>query len=164
LARKRSSRWLNGEARYLNFDHANADEIVAGLSLSVATRTLRDAMKNLPTLANKSIKPVPPASLTATMLAAPRGWSRPSPTPKADWTLVLDQDEPPNENLRTRFDSVERLSGTIRMSALPEAEKAPIMLHALELDELTVAGDPGYYPALARQRNIPQAIKDGLKP
>jgi len=25
-------------------------------------------------------------------------------------------------------------------------------------------GDPGYYPALAGQRNIPQAIKDGLKP
>jgi len=50
------------------------------------------------------------------------------------------------------------------MSAVPAATKAPADLMALELDELTVMGDPGYYPALAGQRNIPQAIKDGLKP
>ena len=50
------------------------------------------------------------------------------------------------------------------MSAVPAAKKAPAALKALKLDELTIAGDPGYFPALARQRNIPQAIKDGLKP
>ena len=56
------------------------------------------------------------------------------------------------------------LPGTIRMSAVPAAKKAPAALKALKLDELTIAGDPGDFPALARQRNIPQAIKDGLKP
>ena len=153
-----------GETHYLNLDDTNADEIVAGLSLRAATKTLSDAMKKLPTLAKKQVKLPSPAPPMTMMLGAPRRRFGQGPIPRADWTLVLDQDEPPNENLRTRFDSVTPLPGTIRMSAVPAAKKAPAALKALKLDELTIAGDPGYFPALARQRNIPQAIKDGLKP
>ncbi|MER9532088.1 amidohydrolase family protein [Mesorhizobium sp. M0309] len=153
-----------GETRYLNLDDANADEIVAGLSLKVATKTLSNAMKNLPTLAKKQAKLPPSPLMTMAMDGARRRVFGQGPTPRADWTLVLDQDEPPDENLRPRFDSEAPLPGTIRMSAMPTATKAPAVLKPLELDELTVTGDPGYYPALAGQRNIPQAIKDGLQP
>ncbi|MER9140925.1 hypothetical protein NKI20_32695 [Mesorhizobium sp. M0830] len=122
-------------------------------------------MKNLPTLAKKQAKLPPPPSLTQMALGgAQRRLFGQGPIPRANWTLVLDQDEPSDENLRPRFDSVAPLPGTIRMSAVPTATMGPMVLKALELDELTVTGDPGYYPALAGQRNIPQTIKDGLKP
>jgi hypothetical protein len=151
-----------GETRYLNLDDANADEIVAGLSLQVAAKTLSDAMKNLPSLAKKQAKlPWPPAPKTMTLDATQRQFGQ-GPIPRDSWTLVLDQEEPPDENLRPRFDDVAPLPGTIRMSVVPTARKVPPSLRALVLDGLTVSGDTDYYLALAAQRNIPQAIKDGL--
>jgi len=62
-----------GETRYLNLDDANADEIVAGLSLKTATKTLSDAMKKLPTLAKKQAKLPPPPPQMTIALAAHRG-------------------------------------------------------------------------------------------
>lgn len=152
-----------GETRYLNLDDANADEIVAGLSLSAATETLRNAMRNLPALANAPLMhPMALPTMTVSLGEARRQIG-PQPIPRAAWSLVLDQDEPHDENLRPRFDDDAPLPVTIRMStdAVPAAAAAPAF-RALDLDPLTVAGDPDYYPTLAGQRNIPQAIKDGL--
>ena len=74
------------------------------------------------------------------------------------WT----QDEPTDLNLRTRFTDVDEVPGTIRMSAMPASAKPPAPLKALELDLLTVADDEGYFAALSRQRNVPQAIMNEL--
>jgi 5-methylthioadenosine/S-adenosylhomocysteine deaminase len=151
-----------GETRYLNLDDANADEIVAGLSLKAAATTLSDAMMNLPNLAKNRSKRSGPLVPKTMMLDATQRQFGQGPIPRESWALVLDQDEPSDENLRPRFDDVAPLPGTIRMSAAPMAKQVPPSLKALEPDGLTVSGDSDYYPALAAQRNIPQEIKDGL--
>ena len=81
-------------------------------------------MKNLPSLAKKQAK-LPPAPLQITKALNPlRRRLGQGPIPRGDWILVLDQDELPDENLRTRFDNVAPLPGTIWMSAVPAAKKA----------------------------------------
>lgn len=82
---------------------------------------------------------------------------------KEEWTLVLDQDEPHDMNLRPRFKTEDATSATLRLSedvvpmALPLTPLAP-----QELDGLTVAGDPSYYKALRGQKNIPVPLKSAL--
>jgi len=77
---------------------------------------------------------------------------------RPEWTIVLDQDEPHDLNLRTRFDA--KAKATARVSSLAAA--APVQLDKMTLDPLTVASDPNYYPALHAQMNIPAAIKKAL--
>ena len=84
-----------GETHYLNLDDTNADEIVAGLSLRAATKTLSDAMKKLPTLAKKQVKLPSPAPPMTMMLGAPRrrfGQVRSrGPTGLSSWTRTSRQ-------------------------------------------------------------------------
>jgi len=83
---------------------------------------------------------------------------------QAQWTLVLDQDEPHDVNLRPRFSDEAHMPSLVRLSAAakPLTAIAAATLKPQKLDPLTVAGDPDYYPSLQAQMNIPATIKQGL--
>ena len=149
---------VGAEKRYLNLDDANSDIIVAGLSLAAATEALTGAMARLPALQRDTdvLNAAPPLSPMSVREVAP------DRTRRDQWTLVLDQDEPLDLNLRPRFHDELALPSAIRASSLPEALALP--LTAQDLDPLTVAGDPGYYAALATQPNVPRPILDLLHP
>lgn len=145
------------EKRYINLDDANADMIVAGLSLAAATATLSSALAGLsnPQPLNDLIVPPPLSPMSVREFAPDR-------TSRDQWMLMLDQDEPPDENLRPRFDDELSLPGTMRVFSLAPA--APLVLAAQQLDPLTVTSDPGYHEAIDRQPNVPRPILDLLHP
>ncbi|GLQ78849.1 cytosine deaminase [Mesorhizobium huakuii] len=143
-----------GEKRLVNLDDASADEAVAGLGLAKAQETLSQAMADLAGMAEHAV---------AFERMAPTLRAKTLP-PQAQWTLVLDQDEPHDLNLRPRFTDEAHMPLLVRLSeaATPLAKIVPSALKPQKLDPLTVAGDPDYYPSLQAQMNIPAAIKQGL--
>jgi len=143
-----------GERRLINLDDASADEAVAGLGLGKAQAVLAEAMGNLAGAAERAIA-FERMSPTLRARAMPR---------QAQWTLVLDQDEPHDVNLRPRFSDEAHMPSLVRLSAAakPLTAIAAATLKPQKLDPLTVAGDPDYYPSLQAQMNIPATIKQGL--
>ncbi|TBA52711.1 amidohydrolase family protein [Rhizobium ruizarguesonis] len=145
---------FTGEKRLINFDDAAADQAVAGLSLSAAEGALQHAMSNLGTLADAINRMKPFAQGPADLAEQ-----------KEEWTLELDQDEPYDFNLRTRFDTAEPTSATLRLSEDMVPMALPLTsLKPQKLDALTVAEDATYYQTLRAQRNISDVTKLALFP
>jgi len=141
---------INGQKRTLFLKQDTQDPVVGAIKLSQATATLKEALSKLPALAKALEKPQPVAAI-----------GRRSVPPS--WQLALDEIEDTGFDLRPRLRSLRtrQLTGPARRVAAAPKPLSQI-LQPLELDPLTVVDDPDFLPALARERNLPQFVKDGL--
>ena len=167
--------------RELDFEDAESDPLVAGLTLAGAEARLKDALQRLPELAADVLAPKA-MSLPAVAKASPR-----------TWFLDLDHEEFESFTPKRR---TMRGTGTAKAAALTKptqrfgpplhmlagfeieqpkklamakagAAKLPIKakvagLVPLQLDKLTVAGDKDYWNNFKAEMNIPKAVKDLL--
>ena len=127
---------VGGADRLLNLVQETEDPDVASLSLAEAIADLKDALHRLPELAKAPV--------------AARTPGAPGPD---TWRLALDETEPTGMALRLQTPGEEALV----------AAAAPVALHPLELDAMTVADDPGFLDALAAEPNLPAYLVRGLR-
>ena len=149
---------VGGKTRRLFLQQETADPDVAALSLGTARSRLRAALKGLPQLARELEKPAPRRAGLRAALDAPE---------PLVWTLALDEIEDTGVELRPRlpFAGPRDYTGPKRIA--PRAVGAPLLplstlLAPIVLDPLTVADDPAYLASIARQPNLPPAVRDGL--
>lgn len=169
---------VGAATREVDFEDADSDPLVAGLTLAGAEARLKDALQRLPELAADVLAPKP-MSLPALAKVNPR-----------NWFLDLDQEEFVSFNPKHRKMKVTR---TVKAAALakpaqrfgpplhmltgfkvkwpkklaitkgggklqPKAKVAGLV--PLQLDKLTVAGDKDYWTSLKAEMNIPKSVKD----
>ena len=139
---------LGGRPRVLNLAHGEADGLMAPVTLRAASDRLADALERLPALA-EALERAPRARAVG-------------PDAPEEWTLALDEWDDTGLELRPRLpDAGGDPTGFARdvpRAAVPLSE----LLGPLELDELTVADDETFLARLARQRNLPPAVAEGL--
>jgi 5-methylthioadenosine/S-adenosylhomocysteine deaminase len=137
---------IGGEPRRVFWKQETQDPQVGKISLSDATEQLTKAFATLPKLAKKLEKPVPMSRL-----------ARREPV----WEITLDEIEHTGAAVRPNL-----LFGHHHVAAQPLSGSGSKPLSQivvpLELDPLTVAGDPDFLPGIANQLNAPQWLKDGL--
>jgi hypothetical protein len=157
LAPKDQTVRVGGESRKLFLTQETADPDVAPVSLSAATASLHEALRDIVNLAKKAEMPKP-APARKRVLDAP---ARPI------WSLVLDEIQDRGVDLRPRlpysgpldFTGPERaVRGVARASAPLSAILKPI-----RLDPLTVADDENFLTAIEQQPNVPPPIRNGLR-
>ena len=144
-----TERWRVGsDERVLNLAQETANPVVGALRLGEARDRLREGMDKLPELARRLEE-------SGRDLAAET-----APT----WSLVLDHEEPPGVAIRPHLPSDSADGPTAPRLAEIMAIQAPLsqVLEALEPDPLTVADDQDFTDRLARQRNLPDYLKEDL--
>jgi cytosine/adenosine deaminase-related metal-dependent hydrolase len=125
-------------ARVLHLAQANAHPLVQELTLSEATRRLRQAMRDLPTLA---------AELDGAL--AHGLFSGSVDEQGTTWRVVPDFEEEDRE-----------LELALGLAALPLAD----FVQPMELEGITIADDAQFFRKLAAARNLPEFLKKGLPP
>lgn len=144
-----TERWRVGsDERVLNLAQETANPVVGALRLGEARDRLREGMDKLPELARRLEE-------SGRELVAET-----APT----WSLVLDHEEPPGVAIRPHLTSDSADGPTAPRLAEIMAIQAPLsqVLEALEPDPLTVADDQDFTDRLARQRNLPDYLKEDL--
>ena len=144
-----TERWRVGSAeRVLNLTQETANPVVGALRLGEARDRLREGMDRLPELARRLEEPE--RALVAE--AVPQ------------WSLVLDHEEPPGIAIRPHlpFDSAGGPTAPRLADIMGVQSPLSQVLGPLELDPLTVVDDRDFTERLARQRNIPDYLKEGL--
>ncbi len=133
-----------GKTRVLSF--TNDQEGAPSMKLADARDALAEGMKNLPKLAKEVAKPKPMASAFALRSAKPT------------WTLALDEIEETGVEIRPHLFATG-MTVTDRPVAL--AALTPV-----KLDPLTVHDDSDFFDIIAKEPNLPDALKDalGVKP
>jgi hypothetical protein len=136
---------IGGEDRLLNFDTSGADPIVKPITLAKATKTMKDALHNLPQLAAAF-----PAGELAAAAAPKRG----------EMTLALDEIEDTGQSLRLNpkhgFDAIP---SEALLAAQPPLTD---ILVPLELDALTAIDDPTFFHTLLAEQNLPAYLAPNL--
>ena len=121
--------------RMLNLDQETTHPLVRDLTLKEATARLRDAMQNLPSLAQDLDN------------AGQRGLLGGSADADGTtWRVVMDIEEEDSDDM-----------------ALAARPAAPYV-QPMELDDITVADDCNFLPKLSAARNLPEYIKKLLPP
>jgi cytosine/adenosine deaminase-related metal-dependent hydrolase len=126
---------IGRSTRVLNLEQDTTHPLIHGLSLTEATRRLREAMQNLPALAQE---------LDNAFAMGLFGGST-DPTGET-WQVVLDFEE-------DGFDPFTQA-----------AEPLASFVTAMELDGITVADDTAHLRNLMAARNLPEFVKKGLPP
>lgn len=136
---------VGGEARVLHLAQKTADPDVAPISLKQAKAKLKKALRDLPDLK-------PPAMLM------PKGLAIESPV---TWFLALDELSPTGMDVRHHLPMKGR--PTMAEAKGPVTLKvAPVQLKSLQLDSMTVVDDGEFLTDVAKQKNLPEYIKQGL--
>jgi cytosine/adenosine deaminase-related metal-dependent hydrolase len=142
---------IGGGVRALNLDQPSGDPVVGGITLAQAGETLKDALHRLPELALK-IEHKPPSAVAA------MGGGR------LTWSLALDEIEETGMEVRPRLRSARgRATGPRIDRSAVTAVPLSTVLTPLELDPLTVADDDEFLDAVELQRNLPAAVRTGLR-
>lgn len=129
-------------ARVLDLSDGQADPVVGALSLAEATDRLADGLRRLPEIA--SVRSAALGARAATPLGgAEERWFLDLDHERVDGTLV---------RLKTPLGLADAAA-----EAAARAEVLPLI--PLELDPLTVVDDGRFPSRLARQPNLPQAVK-----
>jgi 5-methylthioadenosine/S-adenosylhomocysteine deaminase len=132
---------VGGHKRMLHLAQKTSDPDVASIRLDQARKTLAKALKDLPKLK-------PPAKLAA------------FPQPLT-WFLALDELGPTGMDVRPHLPMFGR--PTMAAAKGPAVLKAgPLKLKSLKLDSLTVADDADFLDLIAREKNLPAFVKEGL--
>jgi cytosine/adenosine deaminase-related metal-dependent hydrolase len=140
---------VGGAARVLNLAHEGGADLVGALSLRAAASRLRGGLRRLAALAR-----VLEEDGTRSLDLEP------------EWSLVLEEEEPPGMVLRPYLAGGEDTLAEAR-DLFADASRglgAPLsqILEPLPLDPLVVANDPRFLPGLAAQPNLPDFVKTGL--
>jgi 5-methylthioadenosine/S-adenosylhomocysteine deaminase len=145
---------VGGLARRLYLPQQTADPDVASLTLAASRRALKQALRNLPALARELEQPQAPRALHAALDA---------PEPLV-WSLALDEIQATAVELRPRlpFDGPADFTGPDRQAPVAASVPLSTILQPIDLDPLTVADDPGFLADIARQPNLPEAVRSGL--
>jgi len=142
---------IGGSLRALNLAQADGDPVVGAITLDEARDTLRDALHRLPDLARALENP--PHNAMAVM-----GGGR------LTWSLALDEIEETGMEVRPRLRTASgRATGPRIDRSAVSAVPLSTVLKPLELDPLTVADDHDFLDAVERQRNLPAAVRTGLR-
>jgi len=146
---------VGGQMRRLFLKQDTADPDVAQVPLSRATTTLRQAFRDIATLAKEIEKPRP----------APRRVLDAQVEPV--WSLALDEIYASGVELGPRlpFDGPRDFTGPERAprSVLRAAPPLSTILKPVTLDPLTVADDDDFLEKLAGQPNVPPALRKALR-
>jgi 5-methylthioadenosine/S-adenosylhomocysteine deaminase len=145
-----------GHLRQVFLQQATADPDVAAVDLEEAQDTLTAAFKDLPKLAKELEKPPP-----VRRAAAPAVLDRREPVV---WSLALDEIRETGVDLRPRLPlgRTGKVTGPRRVMARATALPLSTVLESLPLDALTVADDAEFLDRIAKERNLPEPIKQGL--
>ena len=142
---------IGGNLRALNLGQADGDPVVGGITLDQARETLRDALHRLPDLARALENP--PHNAMAVM-----GGGR------LTWSLALDEIEETGMEVRPRLRTASgRVTGPRIDRSAVSAVPLSTVLKPLELDPLTVADDHDFLEVVALQKNLPAAVRTGLR-
>jgi hypothetical protein len=146
---------VGGEARRLFLQQETGDPDVATVSLSASRSRLRAAFRDLPKLARELEKP----KLRKVM----RG-PLDAPEPVV-WSLALDEIQATGADLRPRlpFNGPRDFTGPKRVSLMATAAPLSKVLKPIALDPLTVADDRNFLSQIAKQPNVPDPVRTGLK-
>ena len=145
---------VGGLARRLYLAQETADPDGAGLTLRSARNALQKALRQLPELALELEQPRLPSPLRATLDA---------PEPIV-WSLALDEIQATAVDLRPRlpFDGPADFTGPERLPLMAPSVPLSVLLQPIALDPLTVADDRDFLSQIARQPNLPDAVRNGL--
>lgn len=127
-----------GKTRVLSF--TNDQDGAPSMKLADARDALADAMKNLPKVAKEVAKPKAMSALAL----------RSTPT----WTLALDEIEDTGVEIRPHL-----LATGMSVQDQPVN---PTTLKPVKLDPLTVADDSDFFEIIAKEPNLPEALKSAL--
>ncbi|MBN1660524.1 MAG: amidohydrolase family protein [Anaerolineae bacterium] len=182
---------VGGAARVLNLDDECADPLVRGLTLAAARDLLLDGLSRLPELARVLEEGTSALALLARMgqsfdtpaealaVLAASGTLAARGAADADLLddgrpvafLCLDQDDLVGESLRPHLPDPGTgevtgfpLAGTALGTATGVTYSDLLSGVRVDLDPLTVVGDPDYFARLAVQPNLPDYVKNGLPP
>jgi len=145
---------IGGRQRMLFMEQESGDEVVAGISLGQAKRTLVDALRRLPELASDlENSRSGPARAISDRLA------RSGPP---IWFLALDELEPTGSELRHRLPGAQ---GTGTGPRIGTARAIPLsqLVGPMTLDPLTVADDSDFLDRVAAQTVLPEYVRNELK-
>jgi 5-methylthioadenosine/S-adenosylhomocysteine deaminase len=147
---------ISGQTRRLFLKQETGDPDVSPMPLAKATAALEDAFGDIAKLARETEKPKP-QRLIRRLLDA-----RAEPV----WTLALDEicDTGVQMSPRLPFDGPRDFTGVERAPRGPARAAAPLstILKPVEVDPLTVAGDPNFLQRIADQPNVPKALREAL--
>jgi cytosine/adenosine deaminase-related metal-dependent hydrolase len=145
---------VGGRQRTVFLNQASADEVVEGISLGQAKRTLVDALRRLPQLAGDLENGRSgPLRVFADRLA------RPGPPV---WFLALDELEPTGAELRPRLPGA---AGRTTGPNLAAARAVPLsqLVSPMTLDPLTVADDDEFLDRVETQTVLPAFVRTKLR-
>jgi len=145
---------LGRSDRYVYAGGVPDADLLAGLSLSVATATLADAMEHLPELAGQ----VDAASATAVAAGEPVVFAGGMADDMGTvWRVVPDFEQ---EDIHIAAEAAARGEDW----ALAAEPYAYWVTQRLTLDPITVVEDPGHLRTLVAAPNLPEFVKKGLPP
>ena len=148
---------IGGRQRMLFMKQPSADEVVAGISLGQAKRTLVDALRRLPALASDlENSRSGPARAMAERIA------RSGPP---IWFLALDELESTGSELRHRLPGTQGAVTGPRLGTAPNARAIPLsqLVGPMTLDPLTVADDSKFLDRVEAQTILPAYVRTKLK-
>lgn len=142
---------VGGRERRLFLEQETADPAVASVSLSTARAALRAAFRDMPKLARELEKP----KVTRSALDAPE---------PVVWSLALDEIQPTGNDMRPRlpFSGPRDFTGPNTVAVRAAAAPLSTILEPVVLDPLTVADDRNFLTEIAKQQNVPEAVRAGL--
>ncbi len=141
-----TEKWkVGGSTRVLNLAQETADPVVGELTLKEARDRLEDGLQRLKELAIKLEHPTPG------VLA-----------PEPEFTLLLEHDDESLGTERPHLPFGGTLTAQMPLGVLA-AEPLSEIVGPLELDPLTVADDDSFLKQIAQEKNLPDAVKQGLK-
>jgi len=148
---------VGGEQRLLYLAQSTGDPDVAALSFADAKTKLTDALANLKAIRLEQETAQPRRAGLETLAAAPdvqTGHPR----------LALDEFEHTDFTQRPHLPLDGVITGP-QDHAAASAPEQPLsaMLSPIELDALTVAGDPGWLDSLETEHNLPEYVLPGLR-
>jgi hypothetical protein len=142
-----------GTSRKLFLEQATVDPAVAAISLTRATKLLRDALADLPALTRR----IDRAAKRPRRGAALRTVVEPRP-----WRLALDELGGTDVELRPRLPLPGGRTATgPRLTPRVSRTVADVVV-PLRLDKLTAVDDAAFRASLGRQRNLPDFVKGAL--
>jgi 5-methylthioadenosine/S-adenosylhomocysteine deaminase len=139
---------IAGTKWIFDFDTPDDDPDIEKVTLADATQRLRTALANLQPLHASSM------TMAASIVQG-------SPVKKHGWRLALDEQFHNHVELRPRLQYGGAPTGPDLLAAAATAA-APVQLHPIVLDGLTVTDDPAFLTTLKAEQNLPAGIANAI--
>lgn len=151
---------IGGKDKLFNLLQLTQDPVVGALTLSAATKKVKDGLKNIKKLATRSVPLRGMMDKQGDRFLVPLK-AKPAANSAPEWVLVLDHNEEEGEAVRPNFDPMAKHG--LPFKKIAPLEIKPETLIPIQLDALTVASDRSFFKKVAAQMNLPEYVKKGLK-